>query len=318
MENKSININNCKKILNRIYEYDRKDIIPYLRGAAGIGKTTIVYDLAKEKKCNIVELICSQITYTELSGMPMPDKETQTMTIYDNNKLLSLKDGDILFLDEFDKADVTVKSAVLKLLQERCLMSGKKLPDILIVAAGNQDDFINATSPCVRDRFFYIEILYSWASLKDYLNKKYNINLPNVIKEHICHTDTENIDWNALTPRTLEKLIKMMDTTTAETLGSVETFITSLYGDEVYKNLVNSFDEEYEEPTIPNSKKEELILQTLEKKGDPYDTIAKELRKIESNKWNDYINTQTKEVKANIIDILQKEYFCSEDITKED
>ncbi len=109
-----------------------------------------------------------------------------------------------------------------------------------------------------------------------------------------------------------------MDTTNEETLDSVQTFIVSLYGNNVYDFLVNSFNKEYKEPTISDSKKEELILQALEKKGDTYATIAEELRKIGSSKWNDYINTQTKEVKANIIDILQKEYFYSGDITKED
>lgn len=116
----------------------RKYIVPCLEGPAGIGKTAACKQAALELNAGkVVTIIASQILPNEVSGITMPVVESKAMEIFDHFRLSSLEDGDILFFDELLEADQLVLSACLTLIESRELMSGRKLPDVMIVAATN-------------------------------------------------------------------------------------------------------------------------------------------------------------------------------------
>ena len=85
----------------------------------------------------VVTIIASQILPNEVSGITMPVVEERSMEIFDHFRLSSLKNGDILFFDELLEADQMVLSACLTLIESRELMSGRLLPDVMIVGATN-------------------------------------------------------------------------------------------------------------------------------------------------------------------------------------
>lgn len=292
----TITLKEAEQYLESIYNTSRDTIIPYLRGPAGIGKTTIVHNLADKHDVNIVELICSQITYTELSGMPMPNNEDRSMDIYDNKKLRELKDGDILFLDEFDKADSTVKSAVLKLLQERQLMSGRSLPNIMIVAAGNPTELIQTVDECVRDRFFYLDIKFDSKKWLMYIENKYQIRLnTDFIACLDIKTDDDSSDtWNEITPRTAEKLIKYYLDNKNET---AESFITTITAGRVFVNYVK------EALTSMDTSNE--IISLLKANKDIDKNLIKELTTTHSSEWKSIIDKH--EQKELVYNILSKD-----------
>ena len=78
-----------KQILEGVYNNSelRKSIVPLFLGDPGLGKTKIIEGFAKEKGVNLVELITSQMSPFEISGIAMPDKELQKMIYYNFDKL---------------------------------------------------------------------------------------------------------------------------------------------------------------------------------------------------------------------------------------
>lgn len=192
-----------KQLLESCYEY-RSEIVPCLIGAPGIGKTQAIEEFAEEKGVNLVTLIVSQMLPNEVSGITMPVDETHSMDIYDHARLSSLKDGDILFFDELFEGSEQTMSACLTLIQSRVMMSGKHLPDIMIVAATNPTLKPARLKPSVRDRFKFFEVRFDWESYRSYIATRYGAKL---VPELAKKLETDSNSFNILTPRTLAKLI---------------------------------------------------------------------------------------------------------------
>lgn len=184
----------------------RDEIVPLFLGAPGIGKTQAVYEFAEKHNRKVVEIIASQILPSEVSGITMPDEKTGSMRVFDHARLSSLKDGDILFFDELWQADVHVLSACLTLIQERRMMSGKKLPDVLIVAAANPSVTPQMIPASIRQRFITINVEVDKYEFKKYIEDKYDIKLSSDILNRIV---SDSDSWNFVTPRVIEKLIKL-------------------------------------------------------------------------------------------------------------
>lgn len=198
------------QVLDLAYEA-RDEIVVCLIGPVGVGKTQAVKASAAKRGAKIVEIIASQILPNEVSGITMPDKDTKSMEIYDHFRLSSLKDGDVLFFDELLEADQSVLSACLTLIQERTLMSGKKLPDIQIVAACNPTQSPQVLKESIRQRFLFHEFELDTDQVIDYLKKKYpELDIPMILKE--CIKTSNNNAYNILTPRSLDKMLYWIST----------------------------------------------------------------------------------------------------------
>ena len=66
-------MNQMKSVLKKVYENKelRKTIVPLFIGNPGLGKTVIIEEFAKEKGAELVELITSQMSPFEISGIAM-------------------------------------------------------------------------------------------------------------------------------------------------------------------------------------------------------------------------------------------------------
>lgn len=184
----------------------RDEIVPLFLGAPGIGKTQAVYQFAEKHNRKVVEIIASQILPSEVSGITMPDEKTGSMRVFDHARLSSLQDGDILFFDELWQADTHVLSACLTLIQERRMMSGKKLPDVLIVAAANPSVTPQMIPASIRQRFITIKVEFDKHEFKEYIKDKYNLKLNGDVLNRIV---SDSSSWNFITPRVVEKLIRL-------------------------------------------------------------------------------------------------------------
>lgn len=184
----------------------RSEIVPCLVGPVGIGKTAAVEKHAEMVGADLTVIIASQILPSEVSGITMPDKDTKSMEIYDHFKLGHMKDGDILFFDELLEADQSVLSACLTLIESRRLMSGKKLPDIQIIAACNPTVIPGAIKPSIRQRFMFANFEVDKYQVRKYVEQVTGIKLDDsVINMVTCENDH---DYNILSPRSLTKLCK--------------------------------------------------------------------------------------------------------------
>lgn len=62
-----------KEVLEKVYNNTelRKKVVPLFIGDPGLGKTVLIDEFAKEKNVQLVELITSQMSPFEISGIAM-------------------------------------------------------------------------------------------------------------------------------------------------------------------------------------------------------------------------------------------------------
>ncbi len=265
---------NIRNVLEGIYSDKelRETIVPLFMGNPGLGKTVIINQFvkfAKEKKVKFVdffgttnidpsltEMITSQMSPFEISGIAIPDKELKQMVFYNLNKLDSLKTGDILFFDELPNGNPTVLNACLTLLESRVMMSGKKLPDIMIVAAGNYQGMVPMT-PQIKERFVWYNVEFDKGMWVDYMQNKYSPQLTlqsksiyNKLASLITSEDFSG--YNFITPRSIDKAVNMI-------IKGVYTPYERELGPILHKLIKNPFKEKVELPDGTTLKENETI-----------------------------------------------------------
>lgn len=206
-------IKQVKEILNKTYDNPilRRTTVPLLMSSPGQGKSTIVEQFAKERGVKIYTMILSQLMPSEVAGICMPDVKSKSMIICDSELLTSLQDGDILFIDECLTALKQTLDAFLNLLQDRRLPSGRKLANILIVAASNPQN-MPILSAAIKERFVRYDLKFEASEYQAYLKGKYG--MPEKISTHLCTLiNKEKFDqagWDYVTPRSIEKAINQI------------------------------------------------------------------------------------------------------------
>lgn len=132
------------------------------------------------------------------------------MTYFDYDMFCSLKDGDIIFFDELLNANPMVLNACLTVLENRTLISGRVLPKVMIVAAANPQGSAILT-PQIKERFIWYPLSFDKNSWKRYMSK---FLISDEIFEQLCvlvqSESFTNSEKNYMTPRSIEKAIKMM------------------------------------------------------------------------------------------------------------
>lgn len=185
----------------------RREMVPCFIGDPGIGKTQGLYEFAKEIGVNVVTFILSNTVPSEVSGIRMPDKESKRMEVFDDMRMASLKDGDILFFDEILEAPPMLWSACLTLIQDRIMASGRKLPDVFIVAASNKVASPGIIPASTRDRFQFIELEFDFVNWSSWFERTYGV-APDTNLEKLIEGDS--IQYNILTPRRVVKLYQWL------------------------------------------------------------------------------------------------------------
>jgi len=213
IKNEEFTVKKIKEILEGIYKDSelRKTCIPLFIGNPGLGKSVIIHNFAKEKGVNVVEMIGSTLMPHEISGICIPDQETKMMSYFDYDRLLSMKDGDILFLDELLNTNPMVLNAFLTLLTTRRMISGKKLPDIMIVAAANKQG-ASMLTPQIKERFIFYNVSFDPNMWANYMYEKYLV-IDSVLADLITIIQNENFltsETNYLSPRSIDKAIDMI------------------------------------------------------------------------------------------------------------
>ncbi len=199
------------EILEKVYSNKelRKTIVPLFIGDPGSGKSSIVVQFAKSKNVQIVELITSQMSPFEISGICIPSHESKKMVYYDFDRLNNLKDGDILFFDELLNGNPVVLNACLTVLEQRKMISGKPLPDIMIIAAANPQG-MSPLTPQIKERFVWYDVKFDRFLWIDFMVNKYQIStsIGNKLSNLISKEDFKGS--NFMSPRSLDKAVNMI------------------------------------------------------------------------------------------------------------
>jgi hypothetical protein len=208
----------------------------------GLSKTAQVKQWAEEHNRTYCELIISQRMPSEISGMPMPVPDSHTMEIFDFQTLLNLKDGDVLAFDEFTNGNIQTLNACLTLIQERTMLSGRKLPSLLIVAMGNPQGRCELL-PQTKQRFWWVDVHWDNVTWTRYMKKQWGISVSKLvtalIDEQYKRGFAASGEYNYYTPRTVENLFRI-----AQKIDRDSTFwtmgdLTPVFVDGLYASLNN-------------------------------------------------------------------------------
>ena len=200
------------------------------RGRHGIGKSTVVYQIANNLGLEVVERRASQMTEGDLLGLPKVNKGvTQWLAPEWLHK--ACNNPVVLFLDEVDRATMEVRQGIFELCDSRKIAGYELHPETFIFAAVNGGEHgaqyqVGEMDPAELDRYTVfdleptVEDWLSWAKGKvqteiwDFINQNH---------QHLEHK--EDFEPNKVYPsrRSWERLSKTLDG-----VGEIE-YGTTLY-----------------------------------------------------------------------------------------
>ncbi len=161
-----------------------------MRGRHGIGKSTVVYQIAEERGLPVVERRASQMTEGDLLGLPKVEGNV-TQWLAPEWLHNACNEPCILFLDEVDRATLEVRQGIFELCDSRKIAGYTLHPDTLIFACVNGGEHgsqyqVGEFDPAELDRYTVFDIeptvedWLTWAKgevqseVWDFINQNHN------------------------------------------------------------------------------------------------------------------------------------------------
>jgi len=187
------------------------------RGRHGIGKSTVVYQLAEQLGLPVVERRASQMTEGDLLGLPKVNKGV-TQWLAPEWLHTACNKPVILFLDEVDRATMEVRQGIFELCDSRKIAGYTLHPDTIIFAAVNGGEHgaqyqVGEMDPAELDRYTVFDVeptVEDWlAWAKDEVAEEV-WNFINQNHQHLEHKD--DYEPNKVYPsrRSWERLSKTL------------------------------------------------------------------------------------------------------------
>lgn len=193
-----------------------KKVPVFLWGAPGIGKSSIVKQIAQKKDIGFIDLRLALMDPTDLKGIPFYDRDAH-QALWAPPAFLP-KDGEgILFLDELNSAPPSVQASAYQLILDRRVGEYELPNGWAIVAAGNREGDKGVTYKMgapLANRFVHFEMEIS---VEDWCDWAYQNNIDESIigyisykNEHLFTFDAKNLEKSFATPRSWEYVDKVL------------------------------------------------------------------------------------------------------------
>lgn len=133
---------------------DVRSPVPHIFGPPGCGKSEFVAHAADLLGVNLHTINVSRINPLELEGFQMPNADNTKLNLLTATTWQRLKEGDIVFLDEFLRGFPEVYNGLLDIMTSR-EVAGFKLPKVFFIAASNS---ITAYDKALEDRLLHLPV----------------------------------------------------------------------------------------------------------------------------------------------------------------
>ncbi len=158
-----------KQSLDKLIE---SQIPVFVWGSPGIGKSSIIKQIAKDKGLEFVDLRLSLLDPTDLKGIPFFDKENNEAVWASPNFLPKVPHSKgILFLDEINTAPPSVQASAYQLVLDRKVGDYELPKGWSIVAAGNNESdrgVVYRMPPPLANRFVHLSMEVSFEDWKSW------------------------------------------------------------------------------------------------------------------------------------------------------
>lgn len=246
--------------------YLKENLVPFLAGEPGIGKSALIKSLAQETKTKVFVLSVNQLgTREDLTGArSIKDAKTNTYRqIFFPHAIIQdtidyanhhQAENPILFLDEINRTSPDVTSAILALITERRVGTTNLPENIRIIAAGNDQGNVNNLDQASITRMAIFHVI---PDINDYFNANPDLNFyvrallqkhPDYLVQTVS-SDSENPsspdsdDDPAAVLEDLNMSESMTQMTVPRTLTYASQFLNalSLDGQTVTEEITNSY-----------------------------------------------------------------------------
>jgi len=193
-----------------------------LVGQPGVGKTSIIKQLAEELKYELIIMHPAVSDPTDYKGLPFatPDGKAKFLPFDDLNRLIETDKPTIAFLDDLGQAPASVQAACMQLILERRI-NGHMISDkVMFTAATNRASDRAGVTPIlepVKSRF--VNIIDVDIHVDDWIKWALKEDLPIEVIAFVKYCPSALTDWKPEreikqqpSPRTIEFMARMFAT----------------------------------------------------------------------------------------------------------
>jgi len=213
-------------IYDALEHFTKQNLPTFIWGPPGIGKSSVVKQIANDHKLEFIDLRLSLLDPTDLKGIPFFDNDNNQAVWASPNFLPKDKNSKgILFLDEINTAAPSVQASAYQLVLDR-KVGDYTLPDgWSIVAAGNRENDRGVTyrmPPPLANRFVHLEMEVDFEDWKSWAFDNgidaSIIGFLNFDKEKLFAFDPNKNEKSFPTPRSWEYVDKIIKSGLSEKL----------------------------------------------------------------------------------------------------
>jgi len=208
----------AKEIKNSLDGLIESQIPVFVWGSPGIGKSSIIKQIAKDKGLEFMDLRLSLLDPTDLKGIPFFDKDNHEAVWASPNFLPKEPNSKgILFLDEINTAPPSVQASAYQLVLDRKVGDYELPKGWSIVAAGNHESdrgVVYRMPPPLANRFVHLNMEVSF---EDWKSWAYNSGIDSSIIAFLHYDSSRLFDFDPTanqksfpTPRSWEYVDKIL------------------------------------------------------------------------------------------------------------
>ena len=209
---------NANQIRQNVIRCIKAGLVPFIQSSPGIGKSSIVKQIAKENNLELIDHRLSTSSPEDLLGLPHFVEDHAVFSPFrdvfplSDSPLPRRKNGWLLFFDEFNSAPRSVQAACYKIILDREVGQHKLHPNCVIVCAGNllDDNAITVNlSTAMQSRLVHLVMecdFNTWftnVALKENYDERVSAYL-NMYPNHLMQFDPNHTEMTFACPRTWE------------------------------------------------------------------------------------------------------------------